>query len=77
MTAIPFDSADVARRIMAGDVVRLGPNITLHKRGNQLVQQCRRCVLEVPLTFTPAGIIDQTEDLAKFIFKHQHTEPAS
>jgi hypothetical protein len=72
-----FDAAQVAKDIHAGHVVRLGDNITLHKSGTSLVQQCRRCVVEARLPYTSMGITLELEQLAQFIFKHQHKEPAS
>ena len=72
-----FDAAKVAEDIHAGHVVGLGEYITLHRSGDSLVQQCRRCVVEARLPYTRMGITLDLERLAQFIYKHQHQEPAS
>lgn len=77
MTKMPFDPAKIAEQITSGGLVYLGEHIVLFKRLNRLVRQCRRCVIEETQSFTPARLIDETEILAKFIFKHQHKDPPS
>ena len=71
---IPFDPGRVAKAIEGGEVVYLGDCIVLFRRNNHLVRQCRRCVLEETQTFKPATIIEESEVLTKFIFKHQHKD---
>lgn len=73
----PFDAALIAKHINNGDIVRLGDYITLHQSGNDLVQQCRRCVVEARVPYTSMGITLELERLANFIFKHQHREKSS
>jgi hypothetical protein len=74
---LPFDAAEIAQRIHAGDIVNLGENITLHRSGGSLVQQCRRCVVEARIPYSGTRIAMDLEKLALFIFKHQHKDPPS
>jgi hypothetical protein len=78
---MPFDPADIAKRLSEGHIVKLGDYITLHlsigTREKFLVQQCRRCVTESRLPFSSVALTLRMEELALFIFKHQHAEPPS
>lgn len=67
-----WDPVDIARRVVAGEVCKLGKWLTVRFTAGHFVQSCRRCGVEVRISRADAA--RKVGELEHFLHRHTHEE---
>lgn len=67
-----WDPIDIARRVVAGEVCKLGKWLTIWFERGQFIQDCRRC--SVQARTSKADAARNPDELAHFLHRHTHEE---
>jgi len=74
---LPWDPAEIARRIVNGDLIFLGDHVSIKRGETNVVHHCRRCNATLTKPFSSTEMSLWMDEAAAFIMKHVHQEAPS